>query len=192
SDFGCRILGKALNRAGFQIRIPKSEFRNPDLGSRIIVLQYFHVSLPLLSHNGSTNLAQADTVSPTCTAQNEPIVFPINNECGTVEMRSRQRAANLQFLADNDGTALARDLETIDSSRPATIQRLQLQNLSKINVEPRFEYIAQFLGRVNDPPPIEIARFLIEARKDTCEKVFVLSVTVRGRAGPNPFLRFTR
>lgn len=63
--------------------------------------QYLFVGISLLSHNGSTNLAQSYPMPPSFTMQPETGSSLLHIEGRTIEMRLAEDAAYLKFLADS-------------------------------------------------------------------------------------------
>src|ERR1700684_107964 len=101
-------------------------------------------------------------------------------------MMPRQRAANFQFLADDNEIALADNFQPVDAARGSARERLHIENRTEVRADSRLDESGNFIRRVNYPPSIEIVSFLIESRQQAREERSIVRIAVRRRIRGDP------
>src|ERR1700733_10404062 len=101
-------------------------------------------------------------------------------------MSARQRAANFQFLADDNEIALADNFQPVDAARGSARERLQVGNRTKVRADSRLDEVGNFFRRVSYLPSIEIASFLIESRQQAREERSIVGIAVGGGTRGDP------
>jgi hypothetical protein len=100
SQFPGKTVGRIMSRS-LSVKFP--EYRPPE----IVAKDVLHPKAFDRHHRGA-DLAEANTVAPSCPLQTEadylslPISFGTDNKGAAVEMAGRQPAADFQFLAYDD------------------------------------------------------------------------------------------
>src|SRR5205085_6045859 len=137
-----------------------------------IMRQNLAVRVAAISHHRRADLAQPDAVAPARADQREGLRifcragFGLDYESRAVEVRTRQRAANLKLFADDQRLQLAGDLQKNEAPGFSTFYSFERANAPGIDAEPRRDDLSQLVCRVAHAPAIKIERFLIEARQD--------------------------
>src|SRR5688572_3078459 len=133
---------------------------------RIVVPENLSVVLPTAGHDGRPNLTQSDTVAPALAVQHKRVVIVRHLECGTVKVRTRQGAADFEFLANDKRHPGSTNPKLHDAPGRPVLERLQRENGSDIFSQARLDKLADFLRGVADCPPIEVAGFLVKSREN--------------------------
>ena len=93
--------------------------------------------LLLGGHDGGSDLAQSDTVSPSGAAKDEsfrrfPGSFFPGDEGGTVQMGRREPSPDFQLFSNDNRSSGTDNLQPNDPARPSPIQRLEVKYIPKL------------------------------------------------------------
>ena len=80
-----------------------------------------------------------------------------------------QRAAYLEFLANNHGAVGADNAKTFDATATASLHRDEVDDAAKIFFAFPADDFGEFVGRIGDVPAIEIGRFAVVVVEDLLE-----------------------
>ena len=95
-----------------------------DFRTFVVMQQDFIVGISLFAHNGSSDLAQAYTMSPSGSGEEEPLWHSIlqfslvHDESGAEQMGTGEGSSDFQFLADGKcGAAVPSDSQASEKDR---------------------------------------------------------------------------
>ena len=94
--------------------------------------QDFAVGVAFGCHHCGSYLAQAYSVTPAGSLQNESVLSLFNYERTAEQMALRECAAYLKFLADGDGLFCTLNLQFIYSARWSALDGAQVNNITYI------------------------------------------------------------
>ena len=102
--------------------------------------QDFFVAITFFAHDGSTYLAKAYSMAPTGTGKDKLTrntfwrnIFLIYDECRTIQVRSRERTTNFQFLTNGECVLGTYDFQLPKTTTGATCHWNKINNLTIVN-----------------------------------------------------------
>lgn len=146
----------------------------------------------LLAHHGRPDLTQSHAVAPACAREVERLRDAVgallrrDDEGATLQVALAQRAAYLQFLADDALPFRAHDLQADDAPALAALQGDEVEDLAKAQSRLAGDEAGELLLRVVDVPAIEVGGLLVVAVEHLAQHLLVLRVAEGGRCGENP------
>ena len=127
--------------------------------------QYIFVGITLLSHYGSSDLAQAHAMPPACATKNKPLgktvafTFFFHDKSGTVKVGRRKGPTDFQFLADDASFFRPYDFQSVDASGGTSRERNQIYDISIVHAGAPVNQFRQFGLAVLHLPAVKISGF---------------------------------
>lgn len=136
------------------------------------MFQNFPVVVTLFAHDGGSDLAKTNSMSPSGSCQMEPFGYtvlyrsPVNDKSGTEQVTFREDASDFQFLADNHCLVGSDNFQFTDASGLSPFNRYQIDDLTIITSGVPVDQSGKFFLSVMFFPPIEVCCFVVVIVQD--------------------------
>lgn len=140
--------------------------------------KYLLVCETLITHDGSTYLAESYAMSPPLAMKDEGMVGTLDGEGRGIEMGRGQPLAYLKFFAYGHGALGATNGEFDDTTRRTNLNWCEFKDLSEVYSTLTRDERGQFGEGVFDGPTVEIDSLPVVAIEDLRENTSVTSVAI--------------
>ncbi len=151
-----------------------------------VVREDLFVGVALVGHNGSANLAETDTMAPSCTGKDELAILFVHDESGGVEVTLAEPFAYLEFFAYEERFLGADYPEFDDTSAGATSNGDKVGDGTEVDARAGANYLGEFVFSVGNFPAVELGGFLVVVVEDLAKDASVARIAERFGRSADP------
>ena len=146
------------------------------------MLENLLVAVALFAHDGGTDLAEADAMTPAVAVEDEatgdavPYISCLDGKGAALQGRGTEHTAYLQFLADDEGLLLAHDAQLADVPAGTFLHDFQGEDWSEVHLQMARNALVNLFLRQLFRPFVEVARLKVVVVEDLTKYLGVVSI----------------